>query len=203
MFANSIQIILKNTVIACIFGSSISVIALADDVTDTVEEAMVAYKNGEYKKASEDLSYVLEIINQKKGNDLKAYLPEPLSGWTADETVSQTAGASMFGGGTMLNRAYHKDDASVTIDMVMDSPMIQGVAAMIANPMIRSSDGGELIRINREKAVVKYNAKEHSGEITLIVANRIMITIKGDKVTKEDLMAYGNAIDVKKLKDMP
>ncbi len=198
------QILWKKVATACMLVSlfAFACNASADDVTDTIEEAMEAYKKGEYKKASEDLSYALEAINQKKGNDLKAYLPEPLEGWTAEEAVAQTANVTMLGEGTMLSRTYHRFESLITIEMVMDSPLMQGVAMMMSNPMFRSSEMGELTRINKEKAMVKYDNKEKSGNITMVVANRIMITIKGETVSKEELIAYAHAIDLKKLKEI-
>lgn len=196
------QIFWKKTAAVCFLISAVAYSAAADDVTDSIEEAVDAYKKGEYKKASEELTYALESINQKKGNSLKIYLPEPLEGWTADEATAQTANAAMLGGGTMLSRTYHKSESLVTIEMVMDSPLMQGIAMMMANPMFRSSEMGELTRINKEKAMVKYDNKEKSGNITMIVANRIMVTIKGETVSKEELIAYANAIDLKKLKAM-
>lgn len=196
------QIVWKKAAAVCFLISAVAYSAAADDVTDSIEEAVDAYKKGEYKKASEELTYALESINQKKGNSLKIYLPEPLEGWTADEATAQTANAAMLGGGTMLSRTYHKSESLVTIEMVMDSPLMQGIAMMMANPMFRSSEMGELTRINKEKAMVKYDNKEKSGNITMIVANRIMVTIKGETVSKEELIAYANAIDLKKLKEM-
>lgn len=183
-------------------GLFISSSVWADEVTDIVSEAMESYKKGEYKKASDDLSYALEMINQKKGKNLTTYLPEPLAGWTADEAQAQTAGAAMFGGGTVIDRSYHKGDASITIEMIVDSPMLQGVAMMLSNPALATSDGGELTRINKERAVIKYQGSEQSGELTMIVDNRIMISVKGNGIAKTDLTAYASAIDIAKLKDM-
>ncbi|MCD6654133.1 MAG: hypothetical protein LT067_05140 [Sulfurovum sp.] len=196
------QIVWKKAAAVCFLISAIACSAAADDVTDSIEEAVDAYKKGEYKKASEELTYALESINQKKGNSLKIYLPEPLEGWTADEATAQTANAAMLGGGTMLSRTYHKSESLITIEMVMDSPLMQGIAMMMANPMFRSSEIGELTRINKEKAMIKYDNKEKSGDITMIVANRIMVTVKGETVSKEELIAYAKAIDLKKLKAM-
>jgi hypothetical protein len=196
------QIVWKKAAAVCFLISAIACSAAADDVTDSIEEAVDAYKKGEYKKASEELTYALESINQKKGNSLKIYLPEPLEGWTADEATAQTANAAMLGGGTMLSRTYHKSESLITIEMVMDSPLMQGIAMMMANPMFRSSEMGELTRINKEKAMIKYDNKEKSGDITMIVANRIMVTVKGETVSKEELIAYAKAIDLKKLKAM-
>lgn len=174
----------------------------ADDVTDTIDEAVVAYKSGEFTKATEDLTYALELIKQKKGQNMKAYLPEPLDGWNAEDATSQTAGSAMFGGGTMLGRSYRKGDASITIEMVTDSPLLQSIGMMFANPMFASSDGGELTRINKEKAIVKYNASDKSGEIKILLDGRILITVSGNNVSKEDLTAYAEAIDAKKIKQL-
>ena len=81
-----------------------------------------------------------------------------------------------------------------------DSPLMQSIGMMISNPMF--SSGGELRRINREKAMIKYNEKNRSGEVTLAVDKRYMITIKGRAVNKEDLIDYTKAIDFKKLKSL-
>lgn len=193
---------MKSIFVGCLAGCLFTVHVSADDVTDTIEEALANYKKGEYKKAGEDLTYALEIINQKKSNDLKAFLPEPLSGWTAEDATSQSAGAAMLGGGTFLTRNYQKDDASITIEMIMDAPMIQGMAMMFSNPMLLSSDGGELTRVKREKAIIKYQTADKSGEISILISNRILLTIKGDNVAKDDIMAYANAIDFDKLKSL-
>ena len=175
--------------------------AVADEITDTIDEAVASYKEGKYSKAAEDLSFAMDLIRQKKGTALQSYLPDALPGWKAEEPTSQTVGAAMFGGGTTLSREYSKGDSKVTIEMVTDSPMMQGIAMMLSNPMFAGSDGGKLTRVNREKAIVKYDGKERSGEIIMIADNRFLITVKGNNVSKEDLMAYAKAIDIKKLKE--
>ncbi len=175
----------------------------ADDVTDTVDDAMAAYKSGDFGKASEDLSYALDLMKQKRGDSLKAFLPEPLSGWSAEEAKSQTVGAAMFGGGTTLTRQYKKGDAAISIEIVTDSPLMQSMSAMIANPMFAASDGGEMIRINREKGILKYSKEDKSGEIIFLAGNKFMITVKGHGgAERDDLLGYAKAIDVEKLKSL-
>jgi len=55
----------------------------ADDIVDTLNEAIKSYESGEYSVAVEDLNYALQLIQQKKSKGLEAYLPEALSGWSA------------------------------------------------------------------------------------------------------------------------
>lgn len=175
----------------------------ADDVTESINEALDAYKDGEYSEAVESLNYASQLIQQKKGESLTSFLPDPLKGWTAKDASSQAMGAAMFGGGVTAERRYVKGKSRVDVKIITDSPMMQGVMMMFSNPMFASSDGGKLEKIKRQKAIVKYNDTREKGEIKIVVANRFLITVEGNKVTKDDLKDYAKAIDYKKLKSLP
>ena len=175
--------------------------AFADEVEDSISEALDAYKSGEFKDAVESLNYASQLIQQMKGESLQSVLPEPLGGWKAEDAQSSAAGASMLGGGVSAERVYRKGSSRVSITIITDSPMIQGMMMMFSNPMFASSDGGKLTRIKRQKAMVKYKPAEKDGEIQVMVDNRIMVTIDGDNVSEDELMGYAKAIDVKKLEE--
>lgn len=105
----------------------------------------------------------------------------------------------MFGGGSTISRIYKKFKSKVIISIVTDSPLLQGLGSVLGNPMF--SSGGKLKRINREKATIKYDSKKESGEVTLMLDKRFLITVKGSKVSEEDLVNYAKAIDFKKIKE--
>lgn len=176
--------------------------AVADEITETIEGALSAYQKGEYKAASEDLGYAQQLIRQKRGDSFKQYMPVPLTGWTMGEIDVQTATAAMMGGGTTLSTTYHKGEGEVAIEMVADSPMLQSIAMMLSNPMFATADGGKMIRIKRHKAVIKYDKNGRSGEIKIVIDNRILVTITGTNVTEEELTAYAKAIDYDALAGM-
>ncbi len=173
---------------------------MADDISDTIEDALSAYKKGDISGAKEDLTYVLELLKQKKGDDMKAYLPDALDGWKAEEATSETAGSGMLGGGTTLSRTYTKDKSKVVIEIVTDSPLLSGLGSMFSNPMF--SSGGKLKRINREKAMINYDKKREAGDISLMIDKRFMVTVKGSHVSEDELIEYTRAIDFKALKKM-
>lgn len=175
--------------------------AMADDVEDSINEGMEAYKAGEFKDAVESLNYASQLIQQMKGQNLESLLPEPLDGWEAQTAKSNSSGASMFGGGVSAERTYRKGNSSIDVSIITDSPMIQGMMMMFSNPMFASSDGGKLKKIKREKALVKYKPADNSGEIQVMVDNRILLTVRGSEVSEDDLMAYAKAVDFKKLED--
>ncbi len=176
--------------------------AFADDIVTSINEALEYYKNGDYTEAVSNLNYAAQLIQQKKGGSLESFLPKPLSGWSAEDASSQAAGAGMFGGVT-AQREYRKGDSSVSVTIITDSPMLQGMMVMFSNPMFATSDGGKLEKINKQKAIVKYQPSEKEGEIQIMVASRFLVTVEGRDVTKAELNQYAEAIDFDKLAELP
>jgi len=194
---------LRKLVLTPLLLASVTSFASADDVVDTLNEAIKSYQEGEYGVATEDINYALQLIKQKKSEGLETYLPEVLSGWTAGKAESKTAGAGMFGGGIVTSREYRKDSSKIKIEIITDSPILQSMMGLFSNPMFAASDGGKLERIKRQKAIVKYNEKRQRGEITIIVDRRFLVKIEGQNISPDDLKAYAKAIDFKKLAKFP
>jgi len=191
---------MKRTIKLSIVALMMTGMVVADEITDIMAETTESYKKGDYAQVKDDLTYVLELLKQKKGENLKMILPEAIDGWTAEDAKSESAGSAMLGGGTTISRVYKKEKSKITISIVTDSPLMQSIGMMLSNPMF--SSGGTLKRIKREKAMIKYNKQQNSGELTVVVDKRFIITIKGKKVLEEELVNYAKAIDFKKLKSM-
>ncbi len=172
----------------------------ADEVTDVMEEALVAYKKENYAQMKDDLNYVLDLIRQKKNDSLKNILPEAPDNWTAEEVISETAIAGVLGGGTTVSRVYKKEATTVTIMIIIDSPLMQSIGTMLSNPLFASA--GKIKRINREKAMIKYNGQQKSGEVILVIDKQYMVTIKGLNVTEKELIDYTRLIDFEILKNI-
>ena len=201
---SNITIRCLTTAMAALLFVTTASIALADDVTDSVNEALQLYKDGKFSEAVNSLNYASQLIQQKKGASLESVLPAALSGWTAEEASSQAAGAAMFGGGVTAERRYTKgDSSSVKIQIVTDSPMLQAVMMMMGNPMFATSDGGKMETIGGQKAIVKIDSANKSGQIQIVVANRFLVTLEGEEIVKDDLTAYAKAIDYTKLAALP
>lgn len=192
-------------VFALLFALSFAAVfpAGADEVTDAIQEAVDAYKEGDHSTAVENLNFATQLIQQMKGESLKGYLPEPLEGWEAETASSQAIGAAMMGGGLTAARSYSRGDSRVEVQFVADSPMLQSFMMMLANPMLAASDGGKLEKIAGQKALVKYDPSEKEGDIRIVVANRFLVTVQGSGVAREDLKAYAGAVDFEKLSEMP
>ncbi len=51
----------------------------ADEITDSIEEAMEYYKEGDFVEAANSLDYASQLIRQKRSGNLEVFLPDPLS----------------------------------------------------------------------------------------------------------------------------
>ena len=177
---------------------------LADEVTDSITQGLDQYKKASYAEAMTSLNFAAQKIGQIKADGLKVLIPKPLAGWTADEVVSQAAGTAMFGGGLSAEGRYHKGDkGDITVKIVTDSPLLQSMMMLISNPMFATSSGGKLEKIKNQTAIVKYEAQGKRGDINVVVAGKVLVTVEGNEVTQDELMAYAKAVDYEKIAAMP
>jgi hypothetical protein len=172
----------------------------ADEITDSIEEAMEYYKESNYVEAANSLDYASQLIRQKRSGQLEALLPEPLAGWSAEDVKSQAAGPGYLGGMISAKRNYKKDRSSVTIEIITDSPALQSMVMVFSNPAYASADGGKLTKIKRQKAIIKYHSSKKDGEINIVVAKQYLVSIKGRNINENELVDYASAIDYNKLK---
>jgi len=177
--------------------------ARADEVEDAVKEALEYYASGDYSSAAGSLDYAAQLVRQKKGGELEAFLPDALDGWTAEAASSEGAGAALLGGAVTARRSYVRDGDRVDIQIVTDSPLLQGMMMMLTNPSFATADGGKLERIGGQKAIVKHDATNRQGDVRIVVANRFLVTVEGMGVERSELVGFAEAVDYKALSAQP
>lgn len=169
--------------------------ARADDVTDSLNDALTQYNSGKYSEAINSINYAERLITQKKGEALTQVFPSAPGGWQAEDVKAE----AVFGGGVSAERRYSRDAATVTVSIVSDSPMLQATMMLFTNPMFVTGDGAKIETINGQKAIVKYSAESKGGEIQVVISNRFLVTVNGTEVSKEELTGYVDSLDVGKL----
>ncbi|HPE59360.1 MAG: hypothetical protein KDI15_12635 [Thiothrix sp.] len=177
------------------FLAVLPVSSMADEVTDSIKEATDAYEQGDHTGAIENLNYAVQLIQQQKGKALESLLPAAPDGWTAGDAESTAVGAAMFGGGVTAERRYTKGDSSISVQIVTDSPMLQGMMALFTNPMFASSSGGKMEKVAGQKVISSYDSTKQGGDYKIAVANRFLVTVTGDKVSKDEMDAFVEGID--------
>ncbi len=176
--------------------------AYADEVTDTIREALKEYRKGAYRSATETLEYASQLIMQKRAGRLRSLLPAPLPGWSAEDAESQAIGPAMAGVkvGIFASRRYRKDSGSVTVTISTDIPLLK---MQMFNPMLGAPPNARMRRIKGQKAFAEYSPKDKSGKLSIVAAERFFITVEGDGVPEDVLEAYAERIDYKRLSALP
>lgn len=172
-----------------------SVLHAEDNVLSTIREATRQYESGDYTGAASNLDYAAQLVRQQKSERMKSLLPEPLSGWEGREANAQALGAAILGGGITVSRDYKRGTSSLSVEIVSDSPVLQSVLMMVNNPVFAGAGGGKLENLKGQRAILKFDSGKKSGELYVVVDGRFVVTIKGRQVTREDLIAYGEAIN--------
>lgn len=168
--------------------------AFADEIEETIQAALDAYRDGDVDLAKEELDFASQLLSQEKAAGLAQFLPEPLPGWEREDAETEALGAAMMGGGLSASAVYMRDGDRLEIQFLADNPMVQAMAGMFSNSATMGAMG-TVRRINRQKVVVTSD-----GELQALVNNRIMIQMSGSAPV-EDKEAYFAEIDVEGMED--
>lgn len=166
--------------------------AAADDVTDALSAAIVAYQEGAISDALGELAYATQLLNTLQAQGLADFLPAALDGWTrvVDDDVSASLG--FMGGGTAASATYQGPTGQFTITMMADNPMVASMGAMLGNATIMSTMG-QIVRINRE------NFLSADGDISGLIGNRVLIQAEDGE--EADMIAHLEQLDFDALED--
>jgi hypothetical protein len=196
----------KYTFLACLLAAAclaLAPVARADEITDQIERGLKLYKEGKISEALSELDYAAGLLRQKKAEAIAALFPPAPSGWKAEKAESQALGQAIFGGGIHAERVYkaEKGNGRVKLEIMSDSPWLQTLAMVLTNPMLAQSQGGKLIRIGDEKALLQVH--DGRAEISLSLDSKILVKVEAQADKAEDLAKdFLGRVDLKKLREL-
>jgi hypothetical protein len=169
--------------------------ALADDVTDALDQARKAYQAGDFAAAKQSADLASQLIGQKNAQGFAALLPAPLSGWTAGKTETTALGSVGFGV-TSASRTYTAGDGkTVQVQISGDSALLTQFATMLSNPQI-AGVLGTVVMIGGQRAI-----QTRDGDVHIVINNKFLVSVTGS-AAPEAKLAYAQAVDVAKLAAM-
>ncbi len=152
----------------------------ADDVTDQVNEGLTAYAKKDYATAIAALEAATALLRQARSEIWKQYLPAAPAGWKAEDS---DVSSGMLGMGSNASRKYTRDNDGVEVSLMTDSPIMQGLAAVIGNPMVAAAAGKTLVIGGRR---VNY-VRDDNSYITM-VGDRVLVRVQGSSGVTEDTL---------------
>lgn len=180
--------------------------ALADDITDQINDALDFYKKGKISEAINELEFAVAQLRQKKAGSLTDIFPDAPSGWKADKAKSQAAGRAMMGGGITASRVYRKSGGGqATIEIVSDSPMLQTLAMVMQNPMfLQGGSQGKLIRIKGNKALLKETTDKRASLQAMLNNGKVLLKVDVSRVDDAANIAkkFARMVDFDKISEL-
>ncbi len=139
--------------------------------------------------------------------ELKEMLPERAAGMERTEATGEKNGAMGFS----LSQAegkYKEGDASMTINIVdtggVGGMAMMGMAAWAMAEIDKETTTGyeRTTKIDGNKAYEKYDSKRENGELNVLVADRFVVSVKGRKVSMDQMKDTLDDLNLDKLAKM-
>jgi len=166
-------------------------VAHADDVTDQINEALKAYQNHDTQGTIAALDAAENLVREARADALKNLLPPVPAGWSADNPESTAVGVAMMGGGATASRTYHLDAQQVEVQIMGDSPMLQGLAALLSSPFAAAGGMKTVVIGGRRMSYA-----ENDNSYMALVAGKVIVKVSGNNETPDPtLKSFVQAID--------
>lgn len=165
---------------------SVATVAVAaDSIPTRIEAGRAAYARGDLARAAAELEAAIADLHVRLGKALTEFMPTPLAGWQAEAAESMPLSGS--GGGLAVTRAYSKSESTMNASLILDSPAVSAAAGQFsANASTQSNI--RRLKVGSEDALLRWDAGNRAGEITIVIGNRAVLQIEGDGLASGDLL---------------
>ena len=160
--------------------------ATPESLLKSVTEAVAAKK---YGAALNDAQQLQAALAKLRVAQLNALMPGAPADWTAEPATGEAQTAMFAGLGVSVKREYRKGDAGVSATLLSDSPMVAGIAAMMANPMLlQGNPNMSTVTIQGRKCLLEHDKEAKSVKLNVLLnANTALLTFEGNGVERQDV----------------
>jgi len=161
------------------------------DAAPLIDEAGAAYRAGEFGHARRALEKAILSVSAKHAEAIRAVLPKPFDGWTANEGDTTPVSLATLGGGISITRYYNAADGTqVQIDILADSDLVEQMSGMYTDAGMVQMMGIKTETIGGETAFIDPT----NGDINFIFDKRTNIKVTGS-ASADIRKSYAENID--------
>ena len=176
---------------ALLLALSLPFVATADEFTARLEAAEAAYLAGDLKTAGAEIGAASAHLSKAKADLLNAMMPAAPEGWTQSINTEYASTLSMAGGGTGAEARYDGPDGqSVTVGVVMESPLTAMMMSMFGNSQM-------LAMMGKTVEVGGVTLLDQENSLVTVLDQRIMVTFNGSSTAQ--LLPFAEAMDFEAL----
>lgn len=156
----------------------------ADTVPTRLDAARAAHAKGDLARAATELEAALAELQGRLGKMLGEFLPPAPAGWQAEPVEIQSLSGS--GGGLAVTRAYARDDNSLNVSLIIDSPAVGSAVAQLA---AAPQPNARKVKVGAEDAVLRWDAQGRNGEVLMVLGPRVLLQIEGDNLATSEVLS--------------
>ncbi|MFA5123093.1 hypothetical protein [Zavarzinia sp.] len=176
-------------------------VARADEVSDGLAKAGELYAKGDLAGAMKEIGFASSGIQSKLNDAYASTLPEPPAGWTAEAVDAQSM--AIMGMGQNISRTYTDANGnSVKLSLAADSPLLQSMGMVFANPMMAAQAGFTRVRVGSEEALMQDDKQANSVQIMLTLGGRLLLMAEASNVPADQVKALFSAWKIDQLKKL-
>ena len=161
----------------------------APTIAESIAQAEQALTSEAYGAAVAALQDAIRAVQKLQREAILANLPKP-EGFEFED-VEPAADTEVWGAdvsmlGLTVNRHYQKDEKSIDVEVMANSPVVQMVTMMLSNPALIEADGGEVVEYGQHQAVLK-NDGESGLELQLVMHGKHLVKVRTQGLSEEEL----------------
>lgn len=130
--------------------------ASAQEVEKNLNDARSAYNSGDLEAARFALQQAMYELDQAIGREILKLLPDRMGALLFNESDDEVGSANMGFVGLHLSRNYSNDqDQRAELQIIADSPLLAGINAILAMPVIGRDPNQKRIRVDGYRGLLQ------------------------------------------------
>lgn len=199
---------MKNIFLSLItIGLCITMMAEAQDFDKSLSSAKTAYNSGNLEDARFNLENALREVDAAIGREILKVLPTSLGGLNSDPKRDQVTGMSgALVGGLYVDRSYGSNEGNhATINIISDSPLMAGINAMLAMPVIMNSadNNQKVVKIQGYKSLLTRETDENNQttgyQLQTPFGSSLLTLDYNGNISETEITKLGNSLPLDKI----
>ena len=192
------------TILTIIFCSFLFInAATPQEVEKNLSEARTAYSTGDLEATRFALQQAIYELDLAIGREILQQLPARLGTLSFNESEDEVGSANMGFIGLHLSRAYENDEKqSAQLQIIADSPLLAGINAILALPVIGRDPNQKRIRVDGYRGLLQ-KSENAQGEVSWdmqIPFGSSLLTVNFHGIKEEDaIMDMANTIPIQQI----
>ena len=189
------------TIIFCSF--LLTNTASAQEVEKNLNDARSAYNSGDLEAARYALQQAMYELDLTIGREILKLLPAQLGILSFNETDDEVGSANMGFIGLHLSRTYQNDDKQTAqLQIIADSPLLAGINAILAMPVIGRDPNQKRIRVDGYRGLLQ-KSENAQGDVSWdmqIPFGSSLLTLNFHGINEENaIMDMANSIPIQQI----